>query len=293
MPQRADATYSVLGYDRATGTFGGAVASCVPLDTVELVYAATPAAAEARGAVMTQSYLLDGAQANAVDALGSGTTADEVVSALIDPAYDAAFPLRQYAVVDESGGITAFTGDGALAVATHRTFEVGTYVGSVQGNLLTDEDVVLLASSAFASAEHCGLGERLLRALEAAGETPHGDSRCIVHGKPALAATLGLDAPTGQPVRLGVETAEDDGEHPVALLRVAFDSLGEDPCEPTEPPPNGSGGSGGSGGTGPQDETEAPGGCGVARVDGTSTIGAWGLALAIAWGLARTRGRDA
>ncbi len=291
-PHTAKATYSIIAYDRTSGTFGGAVASCVPLDTVELVYAATPADATTRGALVTQSYLLDGAGADALDGLSTGMTAGEVLGALVDPAYDSAFALRQYAVVDESGSVAAFSGEQALPLAAHQTFEIGPYVGSVQGNVLTDAEVILLATSAFASAEHCGLGERLLRALEAAGEPPHGDSRCLVHNKRALSATLGIDPPTGPPLRLGMNTQENDIENPVGMLRAAFDAMGVDSCGPPEPPANGAGGSSGGG---VDDETEqAMDGCSVTRRLGSTPAPWLGVAFFSAvvaiWRARRRRG---
>jgi MYXO-CTERM domain-containing protein len=246
-PAPAEATYSVLAYDRATGTFGGAVASCVPLDTVELVYGATNADATARGAVMTQSYLLAGANENAVEALAEGTTAEDVLSALLDPAYDPSFALRQYAVVDESGAIANFTGPEALRVAQHQSFETGDIVASVQGNILTDAATLELAQQAFIAAEHCGLGERLLRALEAAGANLHGDSRCLVYRKPALSATLALDPREGEPLRLSADTDAETAENPVALLRASFDAAAADACKaPLVEGPGGASGEGGA-----------------------------------------------
>ena len=285
-PAPAEATYSVLAYDRATGTFGGAVASCVPLATVELVYGATNADAAARGAVMTQSYLLTGANENAVEALGMGMAAEQVLSALIDPAYDPSFALRQYAVVDESGAIANFTGPEALSVAQHQSFEVGDFVASVQGNILTDAATLELAQQAFVGAENCGLGERLLRALEAAGANLHGDSRCLVYRKPALSATLALDPRDGPPLRLSADTAAETADNPVALLRASFDAAAADACKapPVAGPGGGSGEGGASSGSGHGANGEGAGnasgagGCAYAPVEWSP---GWVVALAL------------
>lgn len=292
LPLEARATYSILAYDRSSGTFGGAVASCVPLETVELVYGATAPDASVRGAVITQSYLLDGANDDAVDALTSGTSASAVLGALTDPAYDPSFALRQYAVVDASGAVEAFTGDDAMSVAAHLTFEVGPFVGSVQGNILTDEDVVRLARDAFEGAEDCGLGERLMRALEAGGQGQHGDARCIAFGKPALSATLSIDAPDVLPLRLGVATSEDDGQNPVALLRASVDATHADACEPPEPPP-GEGGGGGGSDDDDEPDAEPHAGCSTSLASAPTRSGlvvAALIALMATWRAPRTRG---
>jgi uncharacterized Ntn-hydrolase superfamily protein len=286
-PLPAEATYSILAVDPERGVFGGAVASCVPLDVVTLVYGATPTDARQRGAVLTQSVLLPGANEQAAAALAEGASAEDVLAALIDPAFDAEFELRQLAVVDANGGLAAFTGTGTYAFAAHRTFEVDGLVASAQGNFLTGPEVLEAAEQAFGAASNCGIAERLLRALEAAGAEGRGDGRCTPDGGPALAATLSLDPPEGAPLRLAASVAP--GEDPAAVLRAMLEEQAPDACEP---PPDAVGGAGGGGGEGaaPEVDDDAGDGCGVAaRAPGSR--GASHEALLAALALAGRRGR--
>lgn len=240
-PQRAEATYSILAADPERGVFGGAVASCVPLDVVTLVYGATAGDSRHRGAVITQSVLLPEENADALAALAGGASATEVLAGLLDPAFDPERELRQLALVDAAGDLAVFTGADNYAFAAHRTFEVDGLVASAQGNFLTGPEVLEAAEQAFGAAASCGVAERLLRALEAAGADGRGDARCTVDGGPALAATLSLDPPEGAPLRLSVEVAP--GEDPAMLLRMQLDAQAPDACTP--PPAEGGGGAGG------------------------------------------------
>jgi uncharacterized Ntn-hydrolase superfamily protein len=282
-PQRAEATYSILAADPERGVFGAAVASCVPLEVVTLVYGATPSDAQKRGAVITQSVLLPGANEQAIAALAEGTSADDVLAALIDPAFDAEFELRQLAVVDAAGDLAVFTGADNYAFAAHRTFEVDGLVASAQGNFLTGPEVLEAAEQAFGAAAYCGVAERLLRALAAAGAEGRGDARCTPDGGPALAATLSLDPPGEAPLRLSVEVAP--GEDPAMLLRMQLDAQAPDACTP--PPEQGGGGAGGGSpgeptptGLGDSGCTHAP--LGPRRWGSVTPVALLALALALA-----------
>jgi hypothetical protein len=141
--------------------------------------------------------------------------------------------------------------------------------------------VLEAAEQAFGAASNCGVAERLLRALEAAGAEGRGDVRCTRDGGPALAATLSLDPREGTPLRLAVEVPP--GEDPAALLRVMLEERARDACEP----PVAVGGAGGGGGEGgaPEAQEAAGPGCAVApRVPGgtprASQLLGLGLALA-------------
>ena len=64
-----------------------------------------------------------------------------------------------------------------MPVAAHLTGSADGYTFAAQGNILTSSKVVERMSDAFA-ASGCDLAERLVLALEAAGEQGEGDSRC-------------------------------------------------------------------------------------------------------------------
>ncbi len=215
-PTRANATYSILAVDREAGTVGGAVASCVPLDVLDRVYGAVPA----RGGLMTQSYLYDPAHGAGLELLGEGASPDEVLAGLVDPVFDPDFQLRQYAVVDLEGRVAAFTGAQALPHASHLVIEHASFVGSVQGNLLTGRDVALAARDAFVDDGACDLAERLVRALEAGGAGGRGDARCVSTGTPAKSAIVEVDDPSGPILRIAIEAPGDPPvESPLVRVR--------------------------------------------------------------------------
>ncbi|MCA9645419.1 MAG: DUF1028 domain-containing protein, partial [Myxococcales bacterium] len=168
---QASATFSIVAVDLRDGSLGGAVASCVALDTIKQVYGAVPG----HGAIMTQSYLLPRAHTDALVWLSAGQSPDSVVSQLTQGSYDADFELRQYAVVSPAGEIANFSGSGANAFTGHLAFEVRDpesqarrYVVAAQGNFLTGQAVLEGARQGF-DGDACDLPARLLNALRAAG----------------------------------------------------------------------------------------------------------------------------
>ncbi len=243
VPGSAQATYSIVAVDTRDGTMGAAVASCVDLETVERVYGVVPG----KGALVTQSYLKDGANAEGLALLAGGTPPNDVLLALLDPTYDPEYELRQYAVVDVAGDLAAYTGPGALAYANMETFEVDGYVVSIQGNILTGPSVIDGARSAF-EAGGCDLADRLMRSLEAAGRSGQGDNRCAVDGVPAKSMTLDVDppgSPAGSFLRLAHESPGDPPrDDPTVTIRASFDTWrSAHPCPAVDPPMGGGPGS--------------------------------------------------
>ena len=237
-PTTAQATYSIVAVDTRTGAVGGAVASCVPLATLSRVYGASPG----RGALMTQSYLKDEAHPDGLALLSLGQAPAGIVSALTDPAYDANFELRQYAVLDVTGRVAGFTGPKAIAHAEHATFSHQHFAFSVQGNVLTGPIVLEQAQTGFVSREACDLPARLMLALAAVGAEGAGDSRCVDSGFPAQSATLQVDpahTAVGSYLRLAAESiGSPPSADPVLELRAQFDAWRiENPCPPDNTPP--------------------------------------------------------
>ncbi len=215
----AEATYSIVAVDTRDGTVGGAVASCVPVATLETVYGA----AVGKGALMTQSYLKVGANADGLALFEAGSSASEVIAALTAPAYDVGFQLRQYAAVDTAGGVVTFTGTDANQHASGVSFSDAGFAVAIQGNYLTGPEVIEQARAAF-TAGGCDLAARLHAALAAAGSNGAGDRRCTPDGAPAQSAVLEVDPPgmtSGSFLRLAYEAPGDPpSEDPVARLGV-------------------------------------------------------------------------
>lgn len=210
-------TYSIVAFDVATRHFGVAVASCVSLDVVQRV----PGVVPDRGAFVTQSFLLPDAWTLARDTLAKGATAEATLAAMIDPAFDPSFELRQYAVIDADGGTAVFTGDDdAVYNASHRVGRFGPFVYSLQGNILAGRGTLDNMEAGFVS-DVCDLPERLMRTLETASFDRGGDNRCVLgEGRPAQSAVLQVPA---LGLSLEVDVGEESRTDPTLLLRAQFD----------------------------------------------------------------------
>lgn len=165
----AHATWSVIGTDEETGEVGVAVASCVPVEVVQV-----PVIAPGYGAGASQALLNGASGEPMLAALESGATAEEVIATVTDPAFDPSFEARQFGAVTLSGTAAGFTGSATEPVALNLTNSTNT--ASVQGNILVSDAVVADALAAFDATEG-SLSDKLLAGLEA-GSAAGGDSRC-------------------------------------------------------------------------------------------------------------------
>ena len=164
-------TFSILGYDPETGEMGGAVQSRVFSVGNGVLWGEAGVGVVATQAIVDVSY---GPQALAL--LREGMHPREIVSTIWendpDPRpEDWSKEGRQFAVMNASGAVQAFTGSGASTWAGHRVSE---HV-SAQGNILAGPEVVDRMVDAFESTRgHLSL--RLQAALEA-GQAAGGDTR--------------------------------------------------------------------------------------------------------------------
>jgi len=165
------ATFSILGYDPATGEVGGAVQSRVFSVGNGVLWGEADVGVVATQAIVDVSY---GPQALAL--LRGGTAPTDVVKQVWqrdpDPRPDNWTKQgRQFAVIDARGNVAAFTGPKASSWAGDRQ---GRYC-TAQGNILAGPAVVENMVKAFEETEgHLSL--RLLAALEA-GQAAGGDTR--------------------------------------------------------------------------------------------------------------------
>jgi uncharacterized Ntn-hydrolase superfamily protein len=161
-------TFSIVGFDPATGDLGIAVAS-----KFLGVGSVVPYAKAGVGAVATQSNANPNYGPDGLKLLESGKSAQEAVDALTGP--DERRNSRQVGIVDAKGNAATFTGPSS-----------GTWAGGItgehyaaQGNLLAGEEVVKKMGAAFEEArkvEGSELADWLLAAL-AAGDDAGGDKR--------------------------------------------------------------------------------------------------------------------
>jgi len=165
------ATFSILGYDPATGEVGGAVQSRVFSVGNGVLWAEADTGVAATQAIVDVSY---GPKALAL--LRAGMSPSAIVKAILDsdpdprPA-DWTKEGRQFAVMDAKGQYTAYTGPKATPWAGNKG---GKYC-TAQGNILAGEGVVSGMVDAFEKTEgHLSL--RLMAALDA-GQAAGGDKR--------------------------------------------------------------------------------------------------------------------
>lgn len=175
LPLAADpptvATFSILGYDPATGEVGGAVQSRVFSVGNGVLWGEAGVGMVATQAIVDVAYGPRG-----LELLRAGLTPEAAVKAIWDSDPDP-WPKdwtrqgRQFAIMDARGNYAAFTGPKANAWAGHKS---GRYC-TAQGNILAGEAVVNAMVEAFEKTEG-HLSFRLMAALDA-GQGAGGDTR--------------------------------------------------------------------------------------------------------------------
>jgi len=165
------ATFSILGFDPATGEVGGAVQSRVFSVGNGVLWADADVGVAATQAIVDVSY---GPKALAL--LRAGMTPAAIIKAILDSDPDPrpsdwTKEGRQFAVMDAKGNSAAYTGPKATSWAGNKS---GKYC-SAQGNILAGEAVVAGMVDAFEKSEG-HLSVRLMAALDA-GQAAGGDKR--------------------------------------------------------------------------------------------------------------------
>ncbi len=204
------ATFSILGYDPATGEVGGAVQSRVFSVGNGVLWAEAGVGVAATQAIVDVSY---GPQA--ITLLRRGMKPVDIVKQIWtedpDPRpQDWTKQGRQFAVIDAQGNVAAFTGPKASTWAGDKQ---GRYC-TAQGNILAGPDVVSEMVRAFESTNG-HLSFRLLAALEA-GQRAGGDTRGM-QSAAMLIVKKGAGVWLNNDVVLRLQV--DDAPEPIAELR--------------------------------------------------------------------------
>ena len=163
----AQATWSIVGVDEATGEVGVAVASCVGFE-VTVVSVLVPGI----GAAASQADISGESGERIVAAMEPGASAQDVIDATV--AADDQPDDRQFGAVVIGGGGAGWSGADTFDVAIDQRNPDST--AAAQGNILVADAVVDDALAAFDSADG-ELADRLLAGL-LAGADAGGDSRC-------------------------------------------------------------------------------------------------------------------
>src|SRR5437867_6709786 len=181
------ATWSVLAVDQKTGRVVIASATCVPFEPPQSLMGVQAVIVPGKGVAACQA-LVDTAGRNQMlvfDEIQKGTEPKEIIRLLhADPRIDN----RQFGIVDLRGRSAAFNGANNGSVSTDVQGEVAgeKIYFSIQGNILTREEVVQDAAKAFRSVNG-SMTDRVMAAMEAA-DKQGGDSRCTCDTEPKAAA---------------------------------------------------------------------------------------------------------
>jgi uncharacterized Ntn-hydrolase superfamily protein len=206
--QGRPSTFSICGFDPATGELGVAVQSKYFAVGAVVLWARAGV-----GAVATQAGGIAGYGPRLLDRLAEGASPEEAIRLVLEG--DDERETRQLGVVAADGRAASFTGSGCNAWAGHDTRPNV----AAQGNILAGPDVVAGMVEAFGG--EGTLAERLVAALEA-GQAAGGD----VRGQQSAAVYVeraGAGAETGELLDRVVDLRVDDHAEPIAELRRLLD----------------------------------------------------------------------
>lgn len=222
----AQATYSIAAVDSDEMLVGGAGTSCVGSLNVSIIQGTVPGI----GVVHAQAAINEAGRDEAVALLSMGASASEVINAIANSGFDFGFEQRQYGVVRLPEDAFAFTGSQNMPVASHQYGTVGPHRYSVQGNILTSENVLTQTADGFETPDACDMAERLMLALEAGAENGEGDSRCTDDGIPSDSAFIRIVSSSGEEL-IFIEAVDTFPENPMVPLREFYEVWREEnPC---------------------------------------------------------------
>jgi uncharacterized Ntn-hydrolase superfamily protein len=219
------ATFSILGYDPATGEIGGAVQSRV------FTLSGVLSAEAGVGAVATQAIVDISYGPKAIDLLRKGVRPEAIIKQIWesdpDPVPDRWTKQgRQFAVIDARGSTAVFTGPKATEWAGHKQ---GKYC-TAQGNILAGEAVVTNMVKAFEETKgHLSL--RLMAALDA-GQAAGGDKRGMrAAAMHVVGKSMGVWLNNDTVLRFQV----DDNPEPLKELRRVVENWNKQIPQPVRP----------------------------------------------------------
>jgi uncharacterized Ntn-hydrolase superfamily protein len=208
------ATFSILGFDPATGEIGGAVQSRVFSVGNGVLWGEAGVGMVATQAIVDVSYGPKG-----LALLRAGMAPDAIVKAIWESDPDPRPENwtkhgRQFAVMDAKGNHAVFTGSKASTWAGHKQGKLAT----AQGNILAGEPVVANMVKAFE--ETTGhLSTRLMAALDA-GQAAGGDTRGM-QSAAVLIVGKGMGVWLNNDVVLRLQV--DDSPEPLKEMRRLID----------------------------------------------------------------------
>lgn len=219
-PRPAVATWSITAVDPETKQVGIAGASCT-----NFVYGIA-GVAPGKGVIAAQAMSNMEAKSLGEKMLLAGASPQEVLAAITDPAFDSDFSMQQYGIVALGFEDKPATYTGADTSGWKG--DLRGYGVSVQGNILTDAEVVRNALAAFQKAakdKKTSLADRLVAALEAGTEGDGGDRRCGTQRARSAFVVVEQATPNGKTpyLLINITGHEAGGANPIKLLRRKYD----------------------------------------------------------------------
>jgi len=215
----ANATWSIVAVDPATGEVGGASATCTPWASA--IFGVVPG----KGIIVTQAASNKMARYRGEVLLMEGQSPENIVALITDQAFDPTHAIQQHGVValGFEKAAAGYTG----ADTGRATGDLQGRGVSVQGNILAGSAVLTAALEAFQAASQnpsFTLADRLILALEA-GAAQGGDRRC--GDQTAISAYLVVarpgDSPQAPSLRIAIAEQPRGGRNAVDLLRERYE----------------------------------------------------------------------
>jgi uncharacterized Ntn-hydrolase superfamily protein len=215
-PVPADDTFSIVAVDPLTAEVGSAGASCISGSII--ISDVHPGV----GAIHTQAYWNSQNQSYARQLMDQGHSPQEIIDLLVANDAQGNPTIRQYGIVDLSGGgrSAAYTG---VNCSNYKGHILGpTY--AIAGNILLGPEILDGMESAFLGTPG-PLSDRLMAALQGA-KVVGADSRCLDDGKSSISAFIRVarpgDVPGGYHLDLNVNTTPP-GVDPIDVLQGLYD----------------------------------------------------------------------
>ncbi|MEM7309293.1 MAG: DUF1028 domain-containing protein [Planctomycetota bacterium] len=205
----APATWSIVAVNTETGEVCVATATCLTDLDIQL---AVPVIVVGQGAAAAQSFVSFVNKKRIYDGFLAGDTPAEILAFL--EANDGFHQGRQYGIVDLFSPSASFTGSFAGEAKEDFTGVAGPIKYSIQGNVLTGDEVTFACETALLSTAG-DLGQKVMAAMEAA-RALGGDGRCSCH--------------VTQPTSCGVPPPSFDKSAHVASIQLARIGDVDGPC---------------------------------------------------------------
>ena len=196
-------TFSLLGIDAGTGSFGAVISSSSPAVAARCV-----AVRAGVGAAASQNITDPRLRTRLLDLLADGASPQQAIDEVVASTRDIGY--RQLTAIDRQGRTAAYSGPNTLAAYAdaHGSGAVSA------GNLLADTAVPARMVEAFEASRDAGLGDRLITALTA-GLTAGGEA-----GPVRSAGMLIVETVEWPVTDLRVDWADDPIEDLATLWRL-------------------------------------------------------------------------